>query len=321
MLPNRFPTPARRPSTTPSTPRSGSSKPSRATSRAPATAAFVRDDSTLCCADIVDWHVRGTRYGIRVDADGLLPPASRECNSPGWTPRSAIGWSRRATASQSRSRRSGTTRCASCRISRLDRRRKSATPPRGLADRVRNSFNPLVLERRARLSLRRRRTAGRDASIRPNQIHRAQPALHDARPNARRSALAVAERELLTPKGLRIARAIRPAVLRPLRRPTARARRASIIRAPSGRGSSATSSPRTSALTTTRRKRGRTPASGSSPCARSCSAAASVTSAEIYDGDAPHAGRGCCAQAWSVAEVLRATLEYAGIKSRSASIS
>jgi glycogen debranching enzyme len=30
---------------------------------------------------------------------------------------------------------------------------------------------------------------------------------------------------------------------------------------------------------------------------------------EIFDGDAPHAPQGCIAQAWSVAEVLRATVE------------
>ena len=28
--------------------------------------------------DIIDWHVRGTRYGIRVDDDGLLT-----CGEPG----------------------------------------------------------------------------------------------------------------------------------------------------------------------------------------------------------------------------------------------
>ena len=31
--------------------------------------------------------------------------------------------------------------------------------------------------------------------------------------------------------------------------------------------------------------------------------------AEIADGDAPHQPRGCIAQAWSVAELLRATVE------------
>jgi glycogen debranching enzyme len=30
---------------------------------------------------------------------------------------------------------------------------------------------------------------------------------------------------------------------------------------------------------------------------------------EIFDGDAPHRPVGCIAQAWSVAEILRATVE------------
>ena len=31
---------------------------------------------------------------------------------------------------------------------------------------------------------------------------------------------------------------------------------------------------------------------------------------EIFDGDAPHKPRGCFAQAWSVAELLRVTIEH-----------
>jgi glycogen debranching enzyme len=36
--------------------------------------------------------------------------------------------------------------------------------------------------------------------------------------------------------------------------------------------------------------------------------------AEIADGDAPHESRGCIAQAWSVAELLRAAVEDAGMR-------
>jgi predicted glycogen debranching enzyme len=35
-------------------------------------AEFVRAHLYAALADIIDWHERGTRYGIRVDADGLL---------------------------------------------------------------------------------------------------------------------------------------------------------------------------------------------------------------------------------------------------------
>ena len=33
---------------------------------------FVREELYPKLKDIIDWHVRGTRYGIHVDADGLL---------------------------------------------------------------------------------------------------------------------------------------------------------------------------------------------------------------------------------------------------------
>src|SRR5260370_4294974 len=33
---------------------------------------FVRDELYAVFADIISWHVRGTRYGIKVDPSGLL---------------------------------------------------------------------------------------------------------------------------------------------------------------------------------------------------------------------------------------------------------
>jgi predicted glycogen debranching enzyme len=59
-------------------------------------------------ASIIDWHCRGTRYGSRsMRRTGSCAPVSRAFSSPGWTPRSAIGWSRLASASRSRSMPSG----------------------------------------------------------------------------------------------------------------------------------------------------------------------------------------------------------------------
>src|SRR4029079_12707484 len=40
--------------------------------------AFVRERLYPQLKDIIDWHVRGTRYGIHVDTDGLLA-----CGEPG----------------------------------------------------------------------------------------------------------------------------------------------------------------------------------------------------------------------------------------------
>ena len=44
------------------------------------------------CVDIVEHHMRGTRFGIGVDpADGLLRRGRKAISSPGWTPRWATG--------------------------------------------------------------------------------------------------------------------------------------------------------------------------------------------------------------------------------------
>ena len=52
---------------------------------------FVRNELYSVFADIIAWHVRGTRYGIKVDRAACSLPANPASSSPGWTPRSAIG--------------------------------------------------------------------------------------------------------------------------------------------------------------------------------------------------------------------------------------
>ena len=53
-------------------PRSGSLRPLALIWRTRATLDFVRDELYPVFADIIAWHVRGTRYGIKVDPSGLL---------------------------------------------------------------------------------------------------------------------------------------------------------------------------------------------------------------------------------------------------------
>ena len=70
--PTAFPMPARRRNTTRSTPRSGSSKPFAPILAYTGDLEFVRNELYPVFADIIAWHVRGTRYGIKVDPSGLL---------------------------------------------------------------------------------------------------------------------------------------------------------------------------------------------------------------------------------------------------------
>lgn len=77
--------------------------------------AFVRTNLYPTLLEILAWHEHGTRFGIRLDDDGLLLAGEAGLNSRGWTRRSATASSRLDTANQSKLKRSGTTRCAASR--------------------------------------------------------------------------------------------------------------------------------------------------------------------------------------------------------------
>ena len=71
-------------------------------------------------AEIVDWHRRGARHAGRATpfastrTTACCTPASRGFSSPGWTPRWATGWSRRASANRSKSTPCGTRLPCAC---------------------------------------------------------------------------------------------------------------------------------------------------------------------------------------------------------------
>jgi len=71
---------------------------------------FIRTRLYPVLADIIAWHERGTRYGIRLDADGLLLAGEPGVQLTWMDARSATGWSRRATGNLSTSKPFGTTR-------------------------------------------------------------------------------------------------------------------------------------------------------------------------------------------------------------------
>ncbi|HQQ78413.1 MAG TPA: amylo-alpha-1,6-glucosidase [Thermoanaerobaculia bacterium] len=258
-------------------------------------------------ADILAWHLRGTRYGIRVDDDGLLEwHAAGEALT--WmdarvdgrpvTPRQGKPveiqalWFNALCTMQEFARKIGdqissnecAARAAACRASFLNLFSDGAG---GLADVVDDH--------------------SKDSSIRPNQILAV--SLHYSmvgKPLARRI-LATIEEHLLTPMGLR--------TLSP-RDPAYRGRYEG---GPAERDAAYHQGtvwpwllgPYVEALLKTH---GRGPAS----LARARAVLAPLRSfvlggglgqiPEIFDGDEPRLPRGCPAQAWSVSEVLRAAL-------------
>ncbi len=279
--------------------------------------ALVRDRLFGVLADIVSWHERGTRYGIRVDEDGLLEwHASGEALT--WmdariggrpvTPREgkpveiqALWFNALRTMSdfarkigEENSSNDYRARAEVCRASFL-----SVFPDegegRGLVDCIDGTF--------------------RDRSIRPNQLFAV--SLHHSmvpKPLAR-GVLAVVEEHLLTPYGLRTLSPRDPAYRGryeggPAERDSAYHQGtvwpwllgayATAFRRLHGEGSKTKNAIRR--LLAPLRDFLVGDGLGQLP--------------EIFDGDAPHRPRGCPAQAWSVAELLRAAVDAKALKTR-----
>jgi predicted glycogen debranching enzyme len=267
--------------------------------------AFVRDRLFPVLSDIVVWHERGTRFGIRATSDGLLEwhaagealtwMDARVDGSP-VTPREgkpveiqALWFNALRTMKQFASwigekisAKEYAERSELCRSSFL--RLFSDALGGGLVDCVDGSF--------------------RDLSIRPNQLFAV--SLHHSmvpKPLAR-SILTVVERELLTPYGLRTLS------------PKDRAYRGRYEGSPEERDSAyhqGTVWPYLLGAYATAfcRVNGDGPRTAKATRALLAPLEAFLLGdglgqlPEIFDGDVPHRPRGCVAQAWSVAEILR----------------
>jgi glycogen debranching enzyme len=278
--------------------------------------------------DIVRWHLKGTRYGIHADpADGLLHAGEpgvqltwMDAKVGDWvvTPRQGKPVEIQALwyhALRIMARLGATLEMPAPAPPRRRHRRKLAAPALPAFD-LTGPFDYTTLADRARAGFRARfwyaeggyfydvvdgPDGAPDATLRPNQLFALslEPDLADAEQAA--SVLAVVERELLTPVGLRTLNPGAPgyegiyignvehrdavyhrgtiwpwllgAYGDALRR-WAGADRAALVRL-------------------------------LAPLQRQLAVACAGTINEIYDADPPHHPRGAFAQAWSVAEVLR----------------
>jgi len=261
--------------------------------------------------DVVRWHVRGTRYGIRVDADGLLT-----WDAPGvqltWMDARVGEW-------VVTPRRGKPVEVNALWFNALHAMRRVAHE---LAD---AATEREVTELAARCEkgftafwnaehgcLYDVLTAqGPDAQIRPNQVLAASLSFPLLRGAKARAMLSVVERELLTPLGLRSLAPSDPAYRGHYGGPPAERDGVyhqgtvwawligpfvSALMA-SAQGGKAGARQRAAALL--------------APLLQHTRAAGLGSISEIFDGDAPHAPNGCPWQAWSVAEVLRAYVEDA----------
>ena len=269
---------------------------------------FVRTSLYAVLKDIVNWHVRGTRYQIHVDHDGLI-----FAGEPGVQ----LTWMDAKVGDRVVTPRHGkpveiqalwynalrVMEELAGRFNELNAKLEYGA----MADKARASFNALFWNEQAGCLYDVINGDIRDASIRPNQVIAISLANTMVPKERATSILKVIERELLTPRGLR--------TLSPSD-PNYSGRYAGGPAARDGAYHQGTVWPWlmgpyiNAYVKTFGLKAGRIFAAMwlenfQQHLREACLGQVS----EIFDGDAPHAPRGCVAQAWSVAELLRAAVE------------
>lgn len=270
---------------------------------------FVRDRLYAKLKEIVDWHLAGTRYGIRARNDGLLA-----CGEPGvqltwmdakvgdWVVTPRIGMPVEIQALWYNAL------CVLRDLAQEFGESGRETSLRELADKTRASFEAQFWNADAGCLYDVINGETRDASIRPNQIFAV--SLHHAMlpPEKEKRIVEVVMRELLTPLGLR--------TLSP-HDSNYHGRYDGDVRQRDSAYHQGTvwpwlMGPFISAYTKVHGRRADTRKRAEAwlkPFEEHLQGAGLGQLPEIADGDPPHTPRGCIAQAWSVAELLRAAVE------------
>ena len=312
LIPNMFPEGQKHGSITRPTPPCGSSTPSTAIS-VPPTIAITLKIMVPKLIDIVDWHLRGTDFGIHVDPnDGLLSQGA-EGYQLTWMDAKVGDWvvtPRRGKAVEI----NALWYNALCLLSRWVADVEGPDAARGapiLADRVRDSFNTASgTRRRGFLFDVVDGEKGDDPSCRPNQIFALslpQAVLDQSR---WQQVLEAVKDKLLTPVGLR---SLSPG------NPDYKAKYDGDLRARDAAYHQGTVwawliGPFINAwlrVYPDRIAEARAFVDGFGP---HLSEACIGSISEVFDAEQPHTARACIAQAWSVAEVLRCLVLVADLE-------
>ncbi len=270
---------------------------------------FVRGNLYGILTDIISWHVRGTRYGIKVDPSGLL-----NSGEPGvqltWMDAKVGDWvvtPRRGKAVEIQALWYN----ALCMMEDLAQKlgdNKGRKRFSSMAALTKWSFNRLLWNEKGGYLYDVVNGGSPDASIRPNQIFAVSLPHIMLSPERARAVVEAAQQHLLTPYGLR---SLAPSD------PQYRGRYNGGPESRDGAYHQGTVWPWLMGPFVTAYIK----VNGSSEPARRqaeiwlsgikdhlADAGLSHIS-EIFEGDPPHRPCGCIAQAWSVAELLRATVE------------
>jgi predicted glycogen debranching enzyme len=270
---------------------------------------FVRNDLYSVLTDIVAWHVRGTRFGIKVDSCGLL-----RSGEPGV----ALTWMDAKVGDWVVTPRRGrpveiqalwyNALCVledvAQRLGDADGRKRYGR----MAALTKRSFNRFFWNKENECLYDVVNGGAPDSSIRPNQILAVSLPHTMLSPERSRLVVEVAQKHLLTPFGLRSLAPSDPQYCGrytgdPVSRDAAYHQ---------GTVWPWLMGPFVTAYTKVH--------GGGKPARRQAQSWLSAFKnhladsglgqvSEIFDGDAPHRPVGCIAQAWSVAELLRATVE------------
>lgn len=266
---------------------------------------FLRTDLYEVMEQVIELHKNGTRFGIKVDTDGLL-----SAGEPGvqltWMDAKAGDWvvtPRYGKPVEIEALWYNALRVMQGISTKFDDR-KMRTTCADLADQAHISFNQLFWNESDGCLYDVVDGDRRDASLRPNQIF-AVSLFHSMLDAERaRSVVTTVERELLTPVGLRTLAA---------KDPRYRSRYEGDVASrdsayhqgtvwPWLAGPFFTALLKVNANNQASQDKAKAWLRGFEGHLRE---AGLGQVSEIFDGDPPHAARGCVAQAWSVAELLR----------------
>ena len=271
---------------------------------------FVKKHLYEKLISIVDWHQRGTRYGIRMDADGLIW-AGQSGVQLTWMDAKVGDWvvtPRTGKPVEVQALWYSALRTLETLAAKFDDVATSAMCLSLALDLVRPNFVRLFWNDAAGCLYDVVDGETRDASVRPNQIFAVSLPYTILPDDKAREVVEVVKRELLTPYGLRtLARGD----------PHYHGRCEGDQRSRDAAYHQGTAWPWLLGpfITAYLKVNGGTPearaqaAEWITPFREHLHTAGLGQISEIFDGDAPHTPRGCIAQAWSVAEILRALVE------------
>ena len=269
---------------------------------------FVRTNLYAVLSDIIDWHVKGTRYQIQVDKDGLL-----YSGEPGvqltWMDAKVGDWvvtPRTGKAVEIQARWYNALRVMEDLAEKFGDK-TNQKQYKTMAASARKSFNEQFWNEQTGCLYDVVNGGECDASIRPNQVLAISLTNSMVSKARAKSILRVVERELLTPRGLRT---LSPNDSRYIGRYEGdpRSRDGSYHQGtvwPWLMGPFITAYVKTFDSNVVRKLAIEWLSAFEDHLSEACLCQVS----EIFDGDFPHAPRGCVAQAWIVGELLRAVIE------------